>query len=271
MNAQDIKRQMEDLGLWARKSKGQNFLIDERIAQRAVEHAKVGPEDTVLEIGPGLGILTRHLIKKAKRVIAVETEKKFIGLVSADNIEYIHGDALEVDIPPFDKVVSNLPYSISTPLTFRLLGPTFNFKIGVLMYQLEFAQRLGAPPGSKDYSRLSVSAYVRTQVEILDKVPSCSFWPQPKVDSRLVRLIPRPAPFHTRDWEVFHRVVKVAFSQRRKKIHNSIKNGLAELNLPFRSLGAPDLGALPFCDQRPEELSAEQFGQITDFLCGDEG
>jgi 16S rRNA (adenine1518-N6/adenine1519-N6)-dimethyltransferase len=270
MNAKEIRSQMEALGLRARKSLGQNFLMNERIAQRAVEHAKVGKEDTVLEIGPGLGILTRLLAKKAKRVIAVETEKKFLDLVRSDNVEYIHGDALEVDLPPFDKVVANLPYSISTPITFRLLGPGIDFKLGVLMYQLEFAQRLGAVPGSKDYSRLSVSAYVRTDVEILDKVPSCSFWPQPKVDSCLVRLTPRPAPFQTRDWEVFHRVVKAAFSQRRKKIHNSIKNGLAELNLPFRSLGPPDLGALPFSDQRPEELAPEQFGQITDFLCGDE-
>jgi 16S rRNA (adenine1518-N6/adenine1519-N6)-dimethyltransferase len=270
MNAKEIRSQMEALGLRARKSLGQNFLMNERIAQRAVEHAKVDKEDTVLEIGPGLGILTRLLAKKAKRVIAVETEKKFLDLVKTDNVEYIHGDALEVDLPPFDKVVANLPYSISTPITFRLLGPGIDFKLGVLMYQLEFAQRLGAVPGSKDYSRLSVSAYVRTDVEILDKVPSCSFWPQPKVDSCLVRLTPRPAPFQTRDWEVFHRVVKAAFSQRRKKIHNSIKNGLAELNLPFRSLGPPDLGALPFSDQRPEELAPEQFGQITDFLCGDE-
>ena len=268
MDAKEIRRRLETLGVRAKRSRGQNFLIDDKIAARAVEHAHVDDEDTVLEIGPGLGMLTEHLARRAKHVIAIETEKRFIGLVRSDNVEYIHGDALEVPLPPFNKVVSNLPYSISTPVTFRILAPGVEFELAVLMYQLEFAQRLAADPGSKDYSRLSVSAYVRADVERLDKVPSRSFYPQPKVDSCLVRLKPRPSPFQTLDWDIFHRVVKVAFQQRRKKLHNSIKNGLKELDLPFKSLGTPDLEGLPYKDQRPEELRPEQFGEITDYLCG---
>jgi len=269
MDTKEVRGRLDSLGLRARKQFGQNFLVDARFAERAVSHADIDDGETVLEIGPGLGILTGLLAARARKVIAVETEGRFIGLVRKANVEYIHGDVLKVDLPAFDKVVSNLPYSISTPVTFRLLGPGVQFKTGVLMYQLEFAERLAAGPGSKDYGRLSVSAYVRAKIELLDKVPSCAFYPQPKVESRLVRLTPRPPPFETRDWGLFHRVVKVAFAQRRKKLRNSLRNGLGELAIPFKALGDPDLEKVPYGDERPEDLTPEQLGEVSDFLCQD--
>jgi len=264
-----IRDRLAALGIRARRSLGQNFLVDERFADRAIQHADVRRTDTVLEIGPGLGVLTERLARKARRVIAVETEKRFIGLVNERNVEYIHGDILEVDLPRFDKVVSNLPFSISTPVTFRLLDPSMEFKTAVLMYQLEFAERLAALPGGKDYGRLTIGAYIRSIVELLDKVPSSAFYPRPKVDSCLVRMTPREPPFETCDWDLFSRVVKVSFSQRRKKLRNSIRKGLKELDLPFKALGTPAIDGLPFGDERPEDLAPEQFGRVTDYLCGE--
>jgi 16S rRNA (adenine1518-N6/adenine1519-N6)-dimethyltransferase len=270
MDAMDVRAKLEALGLRVRKRLGQSFLLDERIAERAVAHAGIKEDDTVLEIGPGLGILTARLAGRAGKVIAVETEGRFLGLVKDRKVEYIHGDALKVKFPPFNKVVSNLPYSISTPVTFRLLEPDIEFETAVLMYQLEFAERLAAGPGSKDYGRLSVSVYVRAKVELLDKVPSSAFYPRPKVDSCLVRMKTRPPPFDTMDWNLFHRVVKVAFSQRRKKLRNSLRNGLKEMAVPFQSLGTPDIDKVPYRDKRPEELTPEQFGEVSDFLCEEE-
>jgi 16S rRNA (adenine1518-N6/adenine1519-N6)-dimethyltransferase len=267
MDTKEVRGMLTTLGLRARKGLGQNFLVDEHFAERAVAHADINDGETVLEIGPGLGVLTGLLAAKARKVIAVETEARFIGLVKKANVEYIHGDALKVELPRFDKVVSNLPYSISTPVTFRLLGPGIDFKAGVLMYQLEFAERLAAGPGSKVFGRLSVSAYVRAKIELLDKVPSCAFFPRPKVESRLVRLTPRPPPFETKDWDLYHRVVKVAFAQRRKKLRNSLRNGLGELAPPFRALGEPDMEKVPYGDERPEDLTPEQLGEVSDFLC----
>jgi len=264
LNTNEVKKILGRIGLKADRSLGQHFLVDDNVAERSVSYAGVSRDDTVLEIGPGLGILTRLLLSQAKRVVAIEKDPKLIGVVDSPNLVYIKGDAVKVELPEFNKVVSNLPYGISSPITFRLLEKGCDFKVAVLMYQKEFAERLATGPGSKIYSRLSVSAYVKARVELLDMVPSKAFYPRPKVDSAIVRLVPREPPFSTDDWELFHKVVRTTFGQRRKKLQNSLKHGVHGLGI--RTKDKIDFDKVPYKDDRPEQLTPEQFGEVTDFL-----
>jgi 16S rRNA (adenine1518-N6/adenine1519-N6)-dimethyltransferase len=267
MDEHEVKDALKSLGIRADRNLGQHFLLDQDIAERSVSYASITGDETVLEVGPGLGILTRLLSARAGRVVAIEKERRFVGLVGDPNVEYIHGDAVKVDLPEFDKVVSNLPYGISSPLTFRLLESGHRFKVAVLMYQKEFAERMASGPGSKTYSRLSISAYVRARVELLDRVDRTAFFPIPGVDSCIVKLTPREPPFTVPDWKVFHNVVRAAFNQRRKKLRNSIKNGVRQLGLPSSiSKTKIDFDRIPYADKRPERLTPEQFGEITSFL-----
>ena len=264
MNTDDVKKALGRIGLRADRSLGQHFLVDDSIAERSVAYADISVEDKVLEIGPGLGILTRLLTSKAREVVAIEKDPRLIGVVDSPNLVYIKGDALKVMLPGFDKVVSNLPYGISSPITFRLLDDDCDFKLGVLMYQKEFAERLAAGPGSKTYSRISVSAYIKARVELLDTVPRKAFYPRPKVDSAIVRLTPREPPFSTEDWQLFHNVVRTAFGQRRKKLRNSLKHGVHGLGIPTKEM--IDFDKVPYKDERPERLTPEQFGEVADHL-----
>jgi 16S rRNA (adenine1518-N6/adenine1519-N6)-dimethyltransferase len=206
-----------------RRKRGQNFLIDGRVAKREVEYACIEGNETVLEIGPGKGILTRFLLEKA-RVIAIERDELlYYWLARAfrdfipERLELIKGDALKVNFPKFDRVVSNIPYGISSPLTFKLLKCPF--KKGVMMYQWEYAKRMVAKVGDKEYSRLSVGVYYYADVSILEKVPACAFRPVPKVDSALVEIRPRRPPFDV-DERKFFWVANRLFQQRRKKVRN---------------------------------------------------
>ncbi len=203
----DPREVLADLGVRPRRRMGQHFLIDARVAARQVAHAQIRRSDVVLEIGPGLGVLTRLLAERAKRVVAIEADRRFAEYLhrrfaeylrrTLPDIEVVSGDALKVDWPPFDVMASNLPYQISSPLTFRLLDHAFDRAI--LMYQWEFARRMRAKPGTADYSRLSVGVYRRATCEILERVPRNAFHPQPKVDSAIVSLVPRPPPFPLSD------------------------------------------------------------------------
>ena len=153
------RRVLDSLGIRPKKSLGQHFLVDSRVALRHVGHAAIGSSDTVLEIGPGLGILTRLLAERARHVVAIEADRRFAAYLreSLPDVEVIEGDALAIEWPRFDVMASNLPYQISSPLTFRLLGEPF--RRAVLMYQWEFARRMIAKPATADYSRLSVGVY----------------------------------------------------------------------------------------------------------------
>ncbi|UCH71899.1 MAG: ribosomal RNA small subunit methyltransferase A, partial [Thermoplasmatales archaeon] len=161
------------------KKLGQNFLIDEKTAEREVEYAQIKKDDIVLEIGPGKGILTKLLARKAKEVIAIEIEERFIKKlkdVLPHNVELIQGDALKIDfekLPKFNKIVSNLPFQISSPITFKFLE--YDFSSAVLIYQKEFADRMIAKPGNKNYSRLSIGIYYKANCKLLETVPKIYF------------------------------------------------------------------------------------------------
>lgn len=239
-----------------RKKMGQVFLVDKNIIRIIGDYAEIEEGETVLEIGAGPGNLTKELLSRGANVIAVEKSKEYYDLLSVtlrDEIEngklnLIHADALDIEFPYFDKIVSNIPYGISSPLTFKLLK--YRFSTGIIMYQKEFAKRLVAKPRTKDYSRLSVDLYYFAEAKILRYIPKSCFYPEPEVDSAIVKIIPRKK-FNVKNEDAFFNLTKTLFSQRRKKIKNILK-----------------IENVPFGDRRPEELSPEEIGQISDFIAG---
>jgi len=241
--------------------------VDARVAARQLDHADLRASDVVLEIGPGLGVLTRALVERAKRVIAIESDRRFAAYLrdAVPEAEILHADALKAEWPEFDVMVSNLPYQISSPLTFRLLGVRFDR--AVLMYQWEFARRMVAAPRTPDYSRLSVGVYVRAACTILERVPRNAFHPQPRVDSALVRLEPRPSPFPIADPGAFDAVVAALFEHRRKTVENGLRLAWSSFAESPEALEAR-LGGLPFRGRRVEELRPEDIEVVARAIVG---
>jgi 16S rRNA (adenine1518-N6/adenine1519-N6)-dimethyltransferase len=237
---------------------------------KLVAAAELRPEDIVLEIGAGVGNLTERLAQKAKKVIAIELDPILVNVLhdkfdDIKRIDIIAGDALKVDFPEFDKVVSNLPYSISSEITFKLLH--HKFKLGILMYQYEFAARMVSAPNCKDYSRLTVGTYYFSDASILMKVPKEAFQPAPEVYSAVVKIVPRPAPFEVRDEAFFMKFVAAVFSQRRKKIRNAILNSNNILKISnIREL----ISQLPenLVCKRAENLTPEQLAAVANQIVG---
>lgn len=267
MRADQVKAVLESIGKRPTRRLGQNFLLDDNVVRRAVELAELGPGDTVLEIGPGLGNLTEELLKTGAKVVAVEQDPafcKFLARRFGDRVELIQADAVKAFLPKFNKVVSNLPYQISSPITFKLLD--LGFDVAVLMVQREFAERMVAKPGTADYGRLTVGVYYRAECKIMLDVPRNSFWPQPKVDSSVVRLIPRrEPPFKVKDEKVFFEVTKAIFSHRRKKLSNSLLVDPAVQSLMTERVKAL-ASTLPYASKRAEELTPEMIGELADAL-----
>lgn len=247
-----------------KKRLGQNFAVDTNLLLRMISYASITRNDVVLEVGAGLGFLTQLLSRKCKKVIAVEVDPRLIKILrkhlqSLQNVDLIEGDILSLSVPPFNKVVSTPPYSISSPLLFWLLESQFD--CAVLTFQKEFAERLAASVGSKEYGRLTVTTYYRGEVELLDHVPRNMFYPPPDVDSMVVRLRPREQPFHVEDEEAFLELVRTLFTQRNKKVRNAVlpflhKRGIKRGN----ALGLAD--SLPFHDKRVRGLAPEDFGTL---------
>ena len=271
MNKKDLKKIMHSINLVPNTNLGQVFLTDDLICQEQVTFADINEKDVVLEIGPGFGILTTLLAKRAAKVIAVEIDDKLCSYLKTtlpDNVELINGDVLEIDLPGFNKIVSNIPYQISSPLVFKLKDYSFDF--AVIMLQSEFAKRLLAEKGSKQYSRLSVMASYYYNIELLRHVPRANFMPEPKVDSAIIKLTPKTSRAPVDNEPLFFKLLKLVFSERRKKIKNSLENQFFKLKAEDMRLTKKEvkgfLAAVPYPDKRPEELSLEQFIEIADEL-----
>jgi 16S rRNA (adenine1518-N6/adenine1519-N6)-dimethyltransferase len=251
------------LKLRAFKRLGQNFLIDEKIAERIVSYANLNSKDIVLEIGPGFGILTELIAKKSKYVIGIEKDIRLVEYLKArkiKNLKIIAADALEIDYPKFTKIISNLPYQISSPLTFKILN--YDFEKAILCYQKEFAYRLVAEPYSKAYSRLTVNTYYKASCKILEIVPRSAFYPQPKVESAIVELIPRKEkPFKLVDEQIFYELVDTCFSHRRKKISSIISNNWEKF-VKTKEEVEKLIFKLEFKDRRIEELTPQEIAKI---------
>jgi 16S rRNA (adenine1518-N6/adenine1519-N6)-dimethyltransferase len=212
------------------KRLGQNFIIDRDVLLREISYADIKKSDKILEIGPGVGTLTELLAKHARHVYAVEADARMIEVLKArvgNRVEIIKGDFLKVKLPKFDKVVSNIPYSISSPLTFRLLA--LGFKTAILTYQKEFAERLVANPGEKNYSRLSVATYYFANAEILEVLPPEAFYPAPDVESAVVKLTPKKRkPFKVNE-SLFFDLLRGLFSHKKKTLKKALFFSLSDV------------------------------------------
>jgi 16S rRNA (adenine1518-N6/adenine1519-N6)-dimethyltransferase len=239
LSRNEVRALLARRGLRAHKDRGQNFLTDERVAEQIAADAPVAADDAVIEIGPGLGVLTRALAARAQKVVAIEIDAGLVRALREEgglpaNVELVHADALEVDLAALAgrlgasaRVVANLPYAVSSPLLRRLLDLRGLLAGWLVLVQREVAARLVARPGSRDYGSLAVLHALCVAAERVRDLPPGCFFPVPQVTSTLVRAIPLdPAPLAADELEQVERVVRAAFGNRRKTLSNALRTGL---------------------------------------------
>jgi 16S rRNA (adenine1518-N6/adenine1519-N6)-dimethyltransferase len=253
-----------------KKSLGQNFMIEPAFFNSMADCVSLDKNDAVLDIGAGLGFLTRFLADRCRTVLAVETNKAIACLLreqlaDASNVEVVEGDILRTEVPPFNKVVSIPPYNISSHLLLWLFNRQFDS--AALILQNEFAGRLEAQVGTEDYGWLTVLTYYYSEVELLDKVPKSSFYPQPKVDSIITRLLPRKnKPFVLENEAAFRRVLQSLFTQRNRKVRNAVLPYLKNTYALPKEKATKNADVLPFRDKRVRELTPENFGVLANAI-----
>ena len=257
---------------------GQNFLIDGRVIDKIIAAANITKEDTVLEIGPGIGTMTQYLAEAAGQVIAVEIDKNLLPiyeetLADYDNVTIINNDILKVDIHELIKgkadkvkVVANLPYYITTPIIMGLFENHIPAESITVMVQKEVADRMQSGPGSKDYGALSLAVQYYAEPYIVANVPPNCFMPRPNVGSAVIRLTSwEKPPVTVRDEKLMFKLIRASFNQRRKTLQNGINNS-PDLNFTkeqvveaLRAMGLPET-------VRGEALTLEQFAKLSDLL-----
>ncbi len=271
-----LKQELREYGFFPKKRLGQHFLVDRNILNKVVRTAQVGREDIVLEVGPGLGEMTKVLADLVKRVIAIEIDAGLVEilrkkLADCPNVEVVQSDILKLDFRRFFekerqtiKVVANLPYQISTPLLFRFIEAKEVFSAFTLMLQREVGERLVAPAGGKDYGPLSIFVQLFLNVSTRFLIKPSAFFPSPKVESALVRMVwKEKSMIEKKDEEWFKGVVKACFSYRRKTLLNALKH--SELSLPeFLASRLEEAGIDP--RRRPETLTIEEFIRLAKAL-----
>lgn len=260
------------------KSLGQNFLTDAGVLDTIVEQSGINTDTDVLEIGPGIGVLTARLCRSARRVVSVELDEKLLPilddtLAEFDNVEIVQGDILKTDIGALVQehfgsgpvqVAANLPYYITSPILMRLIEARQWISSITVMVQKEVAERIAAAPGGKDYGILSIAVQYYGSVERLTEVPPESFLPPPKVSSAVICIHLLPQPRVQTDETLFFAVVKASFAQRRKTLVNSLSASLPRyskdaIRAALMQLGLPDT-------IRAERLSLEDFAKLTNLL-----
>ena len=261
---------------------GQNFLIDPHVLEKIMAAAQIGPEDCVLEIGPGIGTMTQYLAERAARVVAVEIDEGLIPILQETlkdygNVTLIRADILKVDIKelaqeygggrPF-KVVANLPYYITTPIVMGLLEGDAPVESITVMVQKEVADRMQAGPGSKDYGALSLAVQYYADPYIAANVPPNCFIPRPNVGSAVIRLTRHAVPpVHVEDPALLFRIIRASFNQRRKTLVNSLNNSQELACTKEEAARALEyLGLGP--SVRGEALTLEEFAGIANYLSG---
>ena len=251
MDKQSLAKTTKDIlnkyNIKLNKNLGQNYLIDRNKRDQIIDFGNITKKDIILEIGPGIGTLTCELSSKAKKVIAIEQDPTIFDILeerleneNITNVELINDDALNVDFPEFNKIISNLPYQISSPITFKFLE--YDFDTAILMYQKEFANRMKGKVGTKDYSRLSAMLYFKCEVELLTNVSAESFIPKPKVDSTVIKLSPKIPEFegelsklaiseiNEADFRVYSKFTKALFQHKNKKARNALIDSRHEVS-----------------------------------------
>ena len=272
---------MKKYHIKANKNLGQNFLIDEQVIEKIVNASEITKEDCVIEIGPGLGTLTKELLEKAGKVISIELDKKMITILKDrfalyDNFELINNDVLQVDLKNIIltekekglknvKVVANLPYYITTPIIMKLLEEKLDLESITVMVQKEVADRLIAIPSDKETGAITYSVYYYAKGEEILEVPKESFIPEPEVTSKVIKLNIRKEPsVKVKSPEVMFRIIKCAFMQRRKTLLNALVNTKVFLNKDEGIKILKKIGLRE--DIRAEKLKIEDFAKIADSI-----
>lgn len=276
------KEILEKYGFSFKKSLGQNFLIDPNILRNIVSHANLTGNSGAIEVGPGIGALTEHLAREAKKVVSFEIDQRLLPVLEDtlspyDNVKIVHSDILKADVaqvieeemPGIEEimVVANLPYYVTTPILMKLLNDRLPIRGFVVMMQKEVADRITAKPGTKAYGSLSIAIQYYVTAEIAMVVPKTVFMPQPNVDSAVIRLIKHEnPPVKVIDEDFLFEVSRASFAQRRKTILNNLQNGLVngKQNKELILQALEKAGIEP--SRRGETLSIQEFGKLADCL-----
>ena len=266
----------------ANKSLGQNFLIDDCVIEKIIESSNIEKEDLIIEIGPGLGVLTERLLKKSNNVVVIELDKKMIEILQNRfclnrNLEIINNAVLKVDLEKLIKnkkeqtninkvkIVANLPYYISTPIIMKLLENRLEISEIIVMVQKEVAQRLGAETGTREAGAITYAVEYYAQATPIIDVPKESFIPSPKVESQVIKLEVRQNPkIEVEDEKLLFNIIQKSFMQRRKTLSNALINNRIldskeEVEKMFKTLEIPS-------NVRGEKLTLEEFGKIANYV-----
>ena len=279
---EETKFIMKKYNIRANKSLGQNFLISEQVVNEIVESSKIDKDDLVIEIGPGLGTLTKYLLEKAGKVIGIELDKKMVEILQDrfklyNNFELYQQDVLKIDLKHLIKkekentnikevkIVANLPYYITTPIIMKLLEEKLDLESITVMIQKEVADRLIAIPGEKETGAITYAVYYYAIAEAKLEVPKESFIPEPEVTSKVIKLnIRKEPPVEVQDKELMFKIIKSAFMQRRKTLINALNNAKIFQN---KEEGNKILQSLKLDESvRAEKLTLENFADITNMI-----
>ncbi|WP_202708185.1 16S rRNA (adenine(1518)-N(6)/adenine(1519)-N(6))-dimethyltransferase RsmA [Sporosalibacterium faouarense] len=273
------KEVIQKYGFKFSKSLGQNFLIDGNIIDNICIESGITDSDFVLEIGPGIGTLTQSLCERAKKVIAIELDRKLLPILeetlsSYDNVEVVHGDVLKIDLESLLRekfkgekasVVANLPYYITTPIIMRFLEEKINVEKIVVMVQKEVAYRMKANPGNKDYGALSIAVQYYSDPEIILNVPKNVFMPRPNVDSAVIMLnIHKEPRYSVSDEKLLFQIVKAAFGKRRKTLLNALSSSGLGLTKDEVNKALERCGIDP--KRRGETLTISEYVTLTESI-----
>ena len=276
------KEILNKYGFSFKKSLGQNFLIDPNILRNIVGHANLTENSGAIEVGPGIGALTEHLARGAKKVVSFEIDQRLLPVLEDtlspyDNVKIVHSDILKADVekviaeemPGIDDimVVANLPYYVTTPILLKLLNDRLPIRGFVVMMQKEVADRITAKPGTKEYGSLSIAIQYYCSAEVAMVVPKTVFMPQPNVDSAVIRLIKHDTPpVQVIDEDFLFVVTRASFVQRRKTILNNLQSALKDgkKNKDVILAALEKAGVEP--TRRGETLSIQEFGALADAL-----
>ena len=276
------KEILNKYGFSFKKSLGQNFLIDPNILRNIVSHANLTKDSGAIEVGPGIGALTEHLARAAKKVVSFEIDQRLLPVLEDtlspyDNVKIVHSDILKADVvqvieeemPGIEDimVVANLPYYVTTPILMKLLNDRLPIRGFVVMMQKEVADRITARPGTKEYGSLSIAIQYYCTAEVAMVVPKTVFMPQPNVDSAVIRLIRHEKPpVEVIDEDFLFEVTRASFAQRRKTILNNLQAGLTEGKKNKEAIlnALETAGIEP--SRRGETLTIQEFGSLADAL-----
>jgi 16S rRNA (adenine1518-N6/adenine1519-N6)-dimethyltransferase len=252
-----------------KRSFGQNFIIEQSVYERMISHASLDKNDTVLDIGAGLGFLSRLMAEKCKNVLAVEADAQMVEILREQvgplhNVKIIEGDVFKAKLSPFNKIVSAPPYNISSRLIQWILDQKFD--CALFVFQREFADRLVASVGSEEYGWLTVYAYGYGEVELLEEVTKTMFYPQPKVDSIVTRIVLKEQEPRETNGIEYRKFLQNLFTQRNRKVKGAVLSYLRDVRKLTKPVAVRLVENLPYSERRVRELAPEDFGVLANVL-----